>query len=91
MSTDMVYWERLPVALYNDEVYDSTGVFSGSTTIVDGIPNILYTCVNGTGAQLQCLATPADPTDPSLEVWEKSASNPIIDTVPSGGDIMYFR
>ena len=44
-STDLVHWQRLPPALAPDTEYDSDGCFSGSTTLVDGVPVMLYTGV----------------------------------------------
>ena len=55
------------------------GVYSGSTTYVDGVPNYAYPGVhlynykdNPNGVTMtQCVATPADPTDPTLAQWTK--------------------
>lgn len=43
VSSDLAHWQRLPVALQPDTVYDDDGVFSGSVTVVDGTPILLYT------------------------------------------------
>ena len=58
---------------------DSLGVYSGSTTIVDGVPSYAYPGVhlydyNGDSSAVtmtQCIATPADPADPALTHWKK--------------------
>lgn len=43
-STDLVYWEDWPVALWPDTPYDRGGVYSGNMVIDDnGIPTALYT------------------------------------------------
>ena len=38
VSTDMVHWAHLPVALTPDHPYDCGGEYSGSATLVDGVP-----------------------------------------------------
>lgn len=43
VSSDLAYWQRLPIALEPDAVYDNNGVFSGSATVVNGTPILLYT------------------------------------------------
>ena len=48
VSEDLVQWREIEVALLPDQPYDLGGVFSGSTTIVDGIPTIIYTCLSST-------------------------------------------
>ena len=41
-SKDGVKWARLPVALWPDQPYDNTNIFSGSANIVDGEIKIVY-------------------------------------------------
>lgn len=91
VSEDLVTWKRLPVAMYNDETYDSYGVFSGSVTMVDGVPVVFYTCVREDKTQLQCIARPKDVQDPNLTEWVKDARNPVIPTLPEGCDATSFR
>ena len=43
VSSDLAHWQQLPIALLPDTVYDNNGVFSGSTTVVNGTPILLYT------------------------------------------------
>jgi beta-fructofuranosidase len=81
----MVHWIPLPVALYPDQPYDINGVWTGSTTIVNGIPIIIYTGVSDKQKQVQCQARPTNLSDPTLTNWTKSASNPLI-TNPDGRD-----
>jgi beta-fructofuranosidase len=38
VSKDLVHWTHLPVALYPDTPYDNSGIFSGSATVVNGVP-----------------------------------------------------
>nr|WEI57605.1 putative GH32 family protein [Didymodactylos carnosus]WEI57606.1 putative GH32 family protein [Didymodactylos carnosus] len=84
-STDMVHWIRLPVALAPDHSYDQGGCWTGSATIVNGVPTIIYTGINSNGQQVQNQAFPADLTDPTLTIWTKSSLNPLI-TSPNGRD-----
>ena len=42
MSRDLVKWARMPVAIWNDKPYDRNSIYSGSATVVDGIPHIIY-------------------------------------------------
>ncbi|CAF2792050.1 unnamed protein product [Rotaria sp. Silwood2] len=81
----MVHWIRLPNALAPDQTYDINGIWTGSTSIIDGVPIIIYTGINETNAQVQCQARPANVTDPTLTQWIKWPSNPII-TSPNGRD-----
>ena len=38
LSQDMTKWAQLPVAIWNDQYYDNSAIYTGSTTIVDGKP-----------------------------------------------------
>ncbi|KAL6055927.1 Cell wall invertase [Balamuthia mandrillaris] len=81
---------RIP-GLKPDTSYDKDGVWSGSATILqDGTPALLYT---GSVGQLeyQCLALPADPSDPLLTHWVKYSGNPILANPPAGIDPNYWR
>jgi beta-fructofuranosidase len=91
VSKNLVHWLYLEDALKPDQWYDSLGVWSGSTTIgPDGIPFIIYT--GGSGSvlsaleQLQCIAVPADPSDPLLREWVKVPENPIAAHPPGVGE-----
>ncbi|CAF1419097.1 unnamed protein product [Adineta steineri] len=84
-STDMVHWIDLPIALLPDQSYDIIGVWTGSTTIVNGIPVIIYTGITNTHQQVQCQARPSNLSDPTLTNWTKSLLNPLI-TNPDGRD-----
>ncbi|CAF3790206.1 unnamed protein product [Rotaria sp. Silwood1] len=81
----MVHWISLPIAIAPDKKYDINGVWTGSTSIVDGVPIIIYTGINESNAQVQCQARPANLTDPTLSKWIKWPSNPLI-TSPNGRD-----
>lgn len=43
ISRDLAHWKTLPTALVPDTPYDESGCFSGSATIVNGTPTLLYT------------------------------------------------
>lgn len=91
VSKDLAYWHHLPVALSPDQPYDKNGVFTGSATILDdGTPAIMYTCVNPSGQQ-QCIALPANASDPMLVNWTKPSYNPVIKDPPTGGTLKSFR
>jgi len=93
VSRDFVHWAHLPVSIWNDKPYDRVAIFTGSATVVDGKPFLVYPglckkggefagCFTGTNfAQ----AVPADPTDPFYTNWTKDkapgvdiAVNPIV-------------
>lgn len=79
VSRDLIHWSYLEIALEPDQWYDLNGVWSGSATILDdGTPAILYTGSSFQAEQLQCLAVPADASDPLLRKWIKAPENPIL-------------
>ncbi|CAF4428899.1 unnamed protein product [Rotaria socialis] len=84
-SKDMVHWIGLPIAIAPEQPYDINGIWTGSTSVVDGVPIIIYTGINETHAQVQCQARPANLTDPTLSKWIKWPSNPLIIS-PNGRD-----
>jgi sucrose-6-phosphate hydrolase SacC (GH32 family) len=89
-SEDLVHWTHQPVAMFEDQPYDKGGVWSGSAVVANGIPTLVYTCVNGVGQQ-QCIATASNLTDPFLVNWTKSSANPVIKDPPPGGNSNDFR
>ena len=79
VSTDLIHWLHLPVAMLADQWYDSNGVWSGSATILpDGRVVMLYTGSTNDSVQVQNLAYPADPADPLLIKWLKYPGNPVL-------------
>ena len=42
VSRDLVHWSHLPVALWNDQPFDSVAVYTGSATVVNGSVAIIY-------------------------------------------------
>lgn len=93
VSRDLVHWARLPVSIWNDRPYDENAIWTGSTTIVDGKPFIVYPgrCTIGgdfagcTTTTNYAMAVPSDPSDPFYTNWTKDAApgveiadNPIV-------------
>ena len=95
-SRDMVRWTHLPIPMWNDRWYDDVALFSGSATIVDGVPHMVYPglcdtahadCrVSGTGAHhMDYIAViPANLSDPLYVNWTKPSYNPLV--LGSAGD-----
>ncbi|XP_047066640.1 beta-fructofuranosidase 1-like [Lolium rigidum] len=91
VSRDLIHWLHLPPAMVPDHWYDINGVWSGSATqLPDGRIVMLYTGSTEDGVQVQLLAEPADPSDPLLQCWVKSESNPIL-VPPPGIGLTDFR
>ena len=83
-SEDLVHWERHPIALVPEEVYENTGgCFSGTAIVTEEGKrlNLVYTGVgnggqaDGESFQQQCLATSEDGLH-----FEKYEKNPVIPT-----------
>jgi beta-fructofuranosidase len=101
VSTDMVHWQHLPVALApTPGGADADGCFSGTAVLQDGEVVLLYTGVRSVpeaqatikdGAhsllETQCLATS---TDPELRTWTKLPA-PVIAVPPQGMAVHGFR
>ncbi|KAL3647462.1 Beta-fructofuranosidase, soluble isoenzyme I [Castilleja foliolosa] len=86
VSTDLIHWLHLPLALQPDQWYDINGVWSGSATILpDGQIIMLYTADTYDFVQVQCLAYPANLSDPLLLKWDKCPSNPVLVPPPGIG------
>jgi len=82
VSTDLAHWKHLDFALEPSENYDWAGIFTGSVTMIEGKPVIIYT--GQTDVEQQCLAYPKNLSDPYLLEWIKEPSNPVISTPPPG-------
>ena len=93
VSKDFVRWAQLPVAIWNDRYYDNSAIYTGSATIVDGKPVIMYPgkcqgqCNGGKGGFTYVLTTPANASDPLYTEWTKSGdiggkpyANPVINS-----------
>ncbi|KAK4436374.1 Beta-fructofuranosidase, soluble isoenzyme I [Sesamum alatum] len=84
VSRDLIHWLHLPYAMVPDQWYDVNGVWTGSATILpDGRIMMLYTGITRDIVQVQCLAYPADLSDPLLLQWVKYPNNPVM--VPPSG------
>jgi sucrose-6-phosphate hydrolase SacC (GH32 family) len=80
-SRDLISWAHLPVPMWNDRWYDDVALFSGSATIVDGVPTLVYPGLcdtahagcrasgNGTHHMDYVAAIPANLSDPLLRNW----------------------
>ncbi|XP_054822932.1 acid beta-fructofuranosidase-like isoform X1 [Prosopis cineraria] len=86
VSKDLIHWLHLPLAMVNDQWYDTRGVWTGSATILpDGQVIMLYTGSTNQSVQVQNLAYPADPSDPLLINWVKHPGNPVLLPPPGIG------
>jgi beta-fructofuranosidase len=76
----------MPISIWNDQPYDSSAIYTGSATIVDGQVVQVYpglcnaanakklggVCPGGTNL---CIAVPANPADPLQTNWSKSGKS----------------
>lgn len=91
VSTDLIHWLYLPLAMVPDRWFDANGVWTGSATILpDGQIVILYTGSTNESVQVQNLAYPANLSDPLLLDWVKYSGNPVL-TPPAGIGSTDFR
>ncbi|KAJ6850492.1 beta-fructofuranosidase, insoluble isoenzyme 4-like [Iris pallida] len=80
VSTDLVRWTGVGLAIAPTEPYEANGCWSGSATILPGNkPVILYTSSNARKEQVQNVAYPKNLSDPFLREWTKPDHNPIIE------------
>lgn len=93
VSSDLVKWEELPIALKPDKDYDIDGCFSGSALFDNGKMYLMYTGHTfnkdtNTVREVQCIAA----SDDCIH-FEKYASNPVIgtDMIPEGFSLSDFR
>ena len=63
--------------------WDSNAIFTGSVTIVNGRPVVVYSGRGPKGGY--CTATPANGSDPLYKTWSKTdwADNPVMNGGPS--------
>ncbi|KAB1210851.1 Beta-fructofuranosidase, soluble isoenzyme I [Morella rubra] len=84
VSTDLIHWLYLPLAMVPDSWFDWHGVWTGSATMLpDGRIVMLYTGDTDNYVQVQNLAYPANLSDPLLLDWVKYPDNPVL--VPPTG------
>ncbi|MGB6194337.1 MAG: glycoside hydrolase family 32 protein [Terracidiphilus sp.] len=100
ISSDMVHWRHLPIALAPTPGGDSAGCFSGSAVVFRGVPTFIYTGVENAPhdqatirdgsnklRETQMLATAEDD---DLLHWKKLAA-PVITAPPPGMQVTGFR
>lgn len=85
VSTDLVHWRELPIALTPSEGPDVDGCWSGVLVYDGDTPTIVYSGRHG-DQELPCVATGS----PDLVEWTKDPRNPII-AAPPGLEITAFR
>ncbi|KAE8657194.1 Acid beta-fructofuranosidase [Hibiscus syriacus] len=91
VSSDLIHWFYLPLAMVPDQWYDINGVWTGSATLLpDGRIVMLYTGSTIESVQVQNLAYPANLSDPLLLHWFKYPGNPVI-VPPTGIESDEFR
>ncbi|XP_058760068.1 beta-fructofuranosidase, insoluble isoenzyme 1-like isoform X2 [Vicia villosa] len=93
VSKDLINWKELQPALFPSKPFDKYGCWSGSATILPGKgPVILYTgVVDKRSNEVQCIAIPANTSDPLLTKWDKpDRLNPIV-TADHGMNGSVFR
>ena len=83
VSKDLLGWTHLPVAInhFDEQWFDcspAAQIFSGSVTLVDGNPTVLYSTPCQTFVNA---AVPKNCSDPLLVEWEKLG--PVINTTSS--------
>ncbi|XP_020686802.1 beta-fructofuranosidase, insoluble isoenzyme 4 isoform X1 [Dendrobium catenatum] len=79
ISTDLINWTPLDIALRPSEPFDLQGCWSGSATILPGNkPVILYTGISESGHNVQNIALPKNISDPFLLEWVKPPYNPVM-------------
>ena len=96
VSRNLIHFAHMPVAMWNDRWYDDVALFSGSATIVNGVPHLVYPGLcnpahpgchaSGTGAHHMdyVAAVPANLSDPLYTNWTKPSFNPMVNG--SAGD-----
>ncbi|KAK9148042.1 hypothetical protein Scep_006799 [Stephania cephalantha] len=91
VSTDLIHWLYLPLAMVPDHWYDFNGVWTGSATILpNGSIVMIYTGSTDKSVQVQNVAFPANLSDPLLLHWVKYSGNPVL-FPPQGIQLKDFR
>jgi len=79
VSSDLVHWRDLPIALFPDSPADRDGCWSGCAVEEGGRPVLMYTGVSA-GEQRPCVAVGSQ----DLLQWTKHPANPVISDPPEG-------
>jgi beta-fructofuranosidase len=86
VSTDLVHWRDLPIALTPSDGPDVDGCWSGVLVYDGDTPTIVYSGRHGE-RELPCVATGS----PDLVEWTKVAENPVIAAPPADVEVTAFR
>lgn len=86
VSTDLLHWRDLPIALAPSDGPDADGCWSGVLVNDGDVPTIVYSGRHG-DHELPCIATGS----PDLVEWTKHPGNPVIPSPPADLDIVAFR
>lgn len=86
VSSDLVHWRDLPIALTPSDGPDVDGCWSGVLVYDGDTPTIIYSGRHG-DQELPCVATGSR----DLVEWTKYAGNPVIAAPPAGLDVTAFR
>ena len=82
ISTDILHWQNLPIAIPNNQSYDKGGVFTGSVTIVNGEPIAMFSVYSN---DKMCLAFPSDAkNDINLTDWTPYSNNCVLNFPADG-------
>ncbi|KAI3928354.1 hypothetical protein MKW98_023955 [Papaver atlanticum] len=93
-STDLVNWMHHEIAIVPSEPFDIKSVWSGSATIINGKPVILYTGIiksNQWNYQVQDMAVPKNLSDPYLVEWNKLVEHNPVMKPTDGVNVSAFR
>ncbi len=84
-SKDLVRWQHLPIALAPSPDRGEEHCFSGSATVHNGVPTIIYTSIGprtpAADGAVQWLATSKD----DMLTWDKHPANPVMTGKLHGG------
>lgn len=81
VSTDLIHWQELEIALYPDQPYeDAGGCYSGSAIVKEDTLYLFYTSVSQALGQTQSVAMSTDGVH-----FTKYEGNPVIDHWPEQG------
>lgn len=81
-STDLLHWEEQEPILWPSVSFDSVGTWSGCSFVVDGVPYVAYTGVDGTIAGIGLAKT-----EDNFNSLDKIPNNPVINRAPTSVDL----
>jgi hypothetical protein len=101
VSRDLAHWQIVSTTpdramLKPDTPYDDLAVMTGSVTLVNGVPQALFSCrgtenraKNWSSATVG-LAQPADLSDPLMVNWVKNKNNPVLNPGPGTAEQGFY-